>query len=253
MKLAIFSLINQTENRSHKWNVFRTMAADTQRLCIIDDDKDYGEFLADFLRSQGFDVDLFTSGADFIRDGTADRYDFFLIDLGLPGIDGVDLIILLRAKSRAGIIIISGRMGPDAFNSGLSAGADMFLNKPVRFDQVLQAIKTVSRRITTGDGGQTSWTLSVRASELKCSNGLAAQLTALELRMLQLLAEAGEGGIDRMSLSANVSIQETGSSRNLDAAVFRLRKKIEQATQRPAPIRTLHAIGYSIIGQVSID
>jgi DNA-binding response OmpR family regulator len=59
--------------------------------------------------------------------------------------------------------------------------------------------------------------------------------------------------MDRMSLSANVSIQETGSSRNLDAAVFRLRKKIEQSTQRPAPIRTLHAIGYSITGQVSID
>ena len=160
---------------------------------------------------------------------------------------------MLRAKSRAGIVIISGRMGPDAFNSGLSTGTDMFLNKPVRFDQVLQAIKTVSCRIKTGDGGQTSWTLSVRASKLKCSNGLATQLTAMELRMLQVLAEAGKGGMYRRSLSANVSMQETDSTRNLDAAVFRLRKKIEQATQRPAPIRTLHAIGYSIIGQVSID
>ena len=113
---------------------------------------------------------------------------------------------MLRAKSRAGIVIISGRMGPDAFNSGLSAGADMFLNKPVRFNQVLQVIKTVSRRITTDNGALTSWTISVRASELKCSNSLAAQLTALELRMLQILAEAGEGGMDRMSLSSNVSI-----------------------------------------------
>ena len=229
------------------------MAVNTQRLCIIDDDKDYGDFLAEFLRSQGFEVDLFTSGADFIRDAAIDRYDFFLIDLGLPGIDGVDLIILIRARSRAGIVIISGRMGPDAFNSGLSAGADMFINKPVRFDQVLQAIKTVSSRVTLGDGGQTSWTLRVRASELKCSNGLATQLTALELRMLQALAQAGESGMDRKSLSASLSIQETEASRNLDAAIFRLRKKIEQATQRPAPIRTLHAIGYSIIGRVSID
>ena len=229
------------------------MAVNTQRLCIVDDDKDYGDFLAEFLRSQGFEVDLFTSGADFIRDAAIDRYDFFLIDLGLPGIDGVDLIILIRARSRAGIVIISGRMGPDAFNSGLSAGADMFINKPVRFDQVLQAIKTVSSRVTLGDGGQTSWTLRVRASELKCSNGLATQLTALELRILQALAQAGEGGMDRKSLSASLSMQETEASRNLDAAIFRLRKKIEQATQRPAPIRTLHAIGYSIIGRVSID
>ncbi len=231
---------------------FVTMASTNQRLCIVDDDKDYGEFLAEFLRSQSFDVDVFTSGADFIRDGHIDRYDFFLIDLGLPGIDGVDLIILIRARSSAGIVIISGRMGPDAFNSGLSAGADMFLNKPVRFDQVLQAIKTVSRRVTSGDGGLTSWSLSVRTSELKCSNGLATQLTALEMRILQALAEAGEAGMDRKSLSASISMQETESSRNLDAAIFRLRKKIEQTTQRPAPIRTLHAIGYSIIGRVSI-
>jgi two-component system OmpR family response regulator len=236
---------------------FQTMSANTQRLCIIDDDKDYGEFLADFLRSQGLEVDLFCSGADFIRDGAVERYEFFLIDLGLPGIDGVDLIILIRAKSKAGIIIISGRMGPDAFNSGLSAGADMFLNKPVRFDQVLQAIKTVSRRVSNGDVGQTSWSLNVRAGELKCSNGLSTQLTALELRMLQALAEAGEGGIDRKSLGVSIgmqgAMQETDTHRNLDAAIFRLRKKIEQATKSPAPIRTLHAIGYSIIGRVSID
>lgn len=228
-------------------------ATKNQCICMVDDDQEYGDFLASFLRSQGFDVDLFTSGADFIRADAINKYDFFLIDLGLPGIDGVDLIILIRVKSRAGIIIISGRMGPDAFNSGLSAGADMFLNKPVRFDQVLQAIKTVSSRISSGDGGQTSWSLKVRASELKCSNGRSAQLTALELRILQVLAEAGEDGCDRKTLSAQVGVHEAESSRNLDAAIFRLRKKIEQATLRPSPIRTLHAIGYSIYGPFAVS
>ena len=53
------------------------MTVNTQRRCIVVDDKDYGDFLAEFLRSQGFEVDLFTSGADFIRDAATDRYDFF--------------------------------------------------------------------------------------------------------------------------------------------------------------------------------
>ena len=121
--------------------------ASPRKVCIIDDDGEYGEFLSAFLRVQQMDVDLFRSGTAFLADAQVEAYDFFLVDLALPGVDGVDLIALIRARSNAGLVIISGRMGPDAFNAGLSAGADMFLNKPVRFDQVLQAIRTVSLRV----------------------------------------------------------------------------------------------------------
>lgn len=221
-------------------------------LCIIDDDVEYGEFLANFLRSQGMEVALFASGNAFLEAGKIATYDFFIVDLGLPGIDGVDLIMLIRAQSSAGIIVISGRMGPDAFNAGLSAGADMFLNKPVRFDQVLQAIKTVSSRVARGDTGPAHWDLATTDAELRCSSGIAVKLTPLELQILIALAAHEADGCDRKTLGNELGLEEGNATRNLDAAIFRLRKKIESQTKRAAPIKTLHGVGYAIAGDVNL-
>lgn len=223
--------------------------APPRNICIIDDDLEYGEFLAAFLRAQNIDVTLFSSGSAFLADPNMAAHDFYVVDLGLPGIDGVDLIMLIRAQSNAGVIIISGRMGPDAFNAGLSAGADMFLNKPVRFDQVLQAIKTVHQRVSRGGSGLSVWTLDPDMSELKCSNGPGVKLTPLELQILQVLGAHGAQGCDRKTLAEQIGEEQT-SARNLDAAIFRLRKKIESTTRRAAPIRTLHGVGYSLTGDV---
>lgn len=221
-------------------------------LCIIDDDEEYGEFLASFLRSQGMEVALYSSGNAFLDDNNITIYDFFIVDLGLPGIDGVDLIMLIRAQSHAGLIVISGRMGPDAFNSALSAGADMFLNKPVRFDQVLQAIKTVSGRVARGDTGAVHWDLVTSAGELHCSSGVVVKLTPLELQILKALTLHGLEGCDRKTLGSELGIEEANATRNLDAAIFRLRKKIESQSKRPAPIKTLHGVGYAITGTVNL-
>lgn len=222
------------------------------KICIVDDDVEYGDFLAQFLRSQGMQVELFASGNGFLEANNIPTYDFFVIDLGLPGIDGVDLIMLIRAQSQAGIIIISGRIGPDAFNAGLSAGADMFLNKPVRFDQVLQAIKTVTARVSRGDTGQPNWDLVASEADLRCSNGIIVKLTPLELQILQALASCRPDGCDRKILGQKIGIEDANATRNLDAAIFRLRKKIETTTKRPAPIRTLHGIGYTLTDAVTV-
>ena len=208
--------------------------------------------MANFLRSQGMEVSLYSSGNAFLDDNNITIYDFFIIDLGLPGIDGVDLIMLIRAQSHAGLIVISGRMGPDAFNSALSAGADMFLNKPVRFDQVLQAIKTVSGRVARGDTGAVVWDLVTSAGEIHCSSGVIVKLTPLELQILKALTLHGLEGCERKTLGSELGIEEANATRNLDAAIFRLRKKIESQTKRPAPIRTLHGVGYAITGTVNL-
>lgn len=221
-------------------------------ICIVDDDGEYGEFLAGFLRAQGMQVDRFESGNEFLAQGKVTKYEFFVIDLGLPGIDGVDLIMMIRAESSAGIIIISGRMGPDAFNAGLSAGADMFLNKPVRFDQVLQAIKTVSLRVARGHSGTPSWDLVPGASELRCSNGPSVKLTSLELQILEMLAACRPEGCDRKTIGSRLGLEEGNAARNVDAAIFRLRKKIESTTARAAPIRTLHGVGYALTAAVAV-
>jgi DNA-binding response OmpR family regulator len=110
--------------------------APISQICIVDDDNDFVEFLSQYLGVRGLSATGFAAAEALLKSDDIAKFDFFILDLGLPGIDGVDLITLLRARTDAGILVISGRMGPDAFNSALSAGADMFINKPIRFDQV---------------------------------------------------------------------------------------------------------------------
>ena len=94
-------------------------------ICIIDDDADFVGFLAEYLRLKDCKCTVFFSAEDVMRSGNYENYDFFIVDLGLPGIDGVDLTAIIRGRSNAGILIISGRLGADAFNSSLDAGADI--------------------------------------------------------------------------------------------------------------------------------
>ena len=98
------------------------------QICIVDDDRDFVEFLGQYLSVRGLAATGFATAELLLRSEDIAKFDFFILDLGLPGIDGIDLITLIRARTDAGILVISGRMGPDAFNSALSAGADMWRN-----------------------------------------------------------------------------------------------------------------------------
>jgi two-component system OmpR family response regulator len=222
------------------------------RICMVEDDAEFGQFTQLFFMHQAREIDLFSDAESFMRSADVLKYDFFLIDLTLKQTDGVDLIHVIRRQSEAGIIIISGRMGPDAFNSGLSAGADMFLNKPVRFDQIALAIETVRRRLTSSGPARSSWTLSKARSELTCSNGKSVLLSQLESHILAALAAAWPEGLTRSELASSAGAQETENGRNLDAAMFRLRKKIEHASGQPAPLKTIHSVGYAVNVSIQI-
>jgi len=80
-------------------------------LCIVDDDREYTEFLGQYLRQQGVAVTTFLDSDDFLTSDGAFGFDFYLVDLMLPGVDGLDLIRLLRRRSEAGVVVVSGRPG----------------------------------------------------------------------------------------------------------------------------------------------
>lgn len=223
-----------------------------QRIVIVDDDKDFADFLSEYLRGKGSHVTTFSAAEQLL--GLKFDFDFYLVDLMLPGVDGIDLIGFIRAKTAAGIVIISGRMGPDAFNAGLSAGADMYLNKPVRFDQVVHAINTVNNRLVRGGNARKpSWSLQTAENTLRDGNGVLIPLSPVEAKLIRGIASAGAAGIGRRELALLAGIEHDEERRNLDAAVFRLRKKIERATSEPAPLRTLHGVGYAVQGAIIIE
>ncbi len=223
-----------------------------RNLCIVDSDADFVAFLAHYLEAQGATSALFGSAEEMMNAGPFETYDFFVIALELPGFDGVDLIALIRAGSDAGILAISGRLGADAFNSALTAGADMFLAKPVRFDQVYYAIKSIWRRVL-GKPARASrnWQISADASQLHAPDGAVIRLTRTEARIIQCLRGAKGEPVSRADLAEAGRVTGSADNRNLDAAISRLRRKIERNTGLTSPFRTAQGLGYQLSAAIT--
>ena len=109
-------------------------------LALIDDDDEYSEYLVRHLSQRGVRVQRFADGDEFLTAPDAYDHEFYIVDLALPGIDGMDILRLIRRKGPAGIIVVSGRGGAEVFDAVLRAGADMYVMKPVRMEQVALAI-----------------------------------------------------------------------------------------------------------------
>lgn len=214
--------------------------------CIVDDDGEFVEFLTEYLRSRGCQAAGFNSAEALLSSNQIPTFGFFIVDLMLPGMDGVDLISLIRARSSGGILVLSGRMGPDSYNSALAAGADMFVNKPVRFDQVYHSMASIMRRVEGVSPVRQVWRFSIGQEALLSPSGRGVKLSPLETAIFAQLLAHQDRPLGRAELAAATDIAPGPDNRNLDAAVFRLRRKIERETDAPSPIRTVHGIGYQL-------
>jgi two-component system KDP operon response regulator KdpE len=223
-----------------------------KKICIVDDDDDFVEFLGPYLGVRGLLTVGFANAEALLKSDKLSSFDFYILDLGLPGIDGVDLITLIRGQTSAGILVISGRMGADAFNSALTAGADMFINKPVRFDQVFNAIASVCRRTSFKSTASTPWKLDSRRSQFVSPSGSVVDLTPVELKILSSLCADINNPMSRQDLADAAGIVQNIDDRNLDSAIFRLRRKIENGTDQPSPLKTVHGLGYQISEPVEV-
>ncbi|MFN6995350.1 MAG: response regulator, partial [Aquincola tertiaricarbonis] len=83
-----------------------------QTLALVDDDVEFSEFLALDMRSRGIDVKVYGDSSDLLADPDGFRFDFYVLDLSLPGVDGVELIRILRRRTPAGVLVVSGRLAP---------------------------------------------------------------------------------------------------------------------------------------------
>ncbi len=144
-------------------------------------------------------------------------------------------------------------MGPDAFNSALAAGADMFINKPVRFDQVYNAIASVCRRMSLRAVDSTPWRLSAIASSLTAPDGCRVALTPVELRILTRLCDNAARPTSRQELAEAAGFTNSQADRYLDSAIFRLRRKIEKEAAQPSPLKTVHGLGYQLSQPVELS
>ncbi len=214
-------------------------------LALLDDDREYVEFLAQYLRELGTRVDVFADSNDLLADADPYGYDFYVVDLMLPGIDGVDLIRVLRRRSDAGMLVVSGRLSPDVFEQVINAGADMYLAKPVQFEQVALAVKAVQRRVGSSKLATTVWKLDRRAAQLLAPDGARVDLSDADLALLECFLEAKGEVVSRELLRQRLGrgLDEDATD-GLNATIYRLRRRIERATPALVPLQSKSRVGY---------
>lgn len=215
-------------------------------LALIDDDAEYTELLSRYLTAQGMQVDVYADSNDLLGRPDPYGYGFYVVDLLLPGVDGVNLIKLLRRRSRAGILVVSGRSAATVFKQIVDAGADMHLTKPVSFEQVALAILAVQRRAAMTDRPESApWVLHRRDRQLAAPQGARVDLSEGDLALLECFVEAAGEPVPhellRERLEQALNAETAGA---LSAAIHRLRRRIERSTHSLPPLQARSGIGY---------
>jgi len=214
-------------------------------LALIDDDAEYTEFLSQYLRECGVQVDTFSDSNRFLAHTAPYSYDFYVVDLMLPGIDGIDLIKVLRLRSQAGVLVVSGRLAPDVFAQVVDAGADMYLAKPVQFEQVALAIKAVQRRAGSSLPQASPWQLDRRARQLIAPDGSVIDLSDSDQRVVECFVDAEGADVTREALRQRLGHDsDSDASDSLNATIYRLRRRIEKATPLVVPLQSKSRVGY---------
>lgn len=220
-------------------------------LALVDDDPEYSEYLAQHLEALGVDVHHFADSNDLLTCEMPFDYGFYLLDLMLPGVDGVDLIGLLRRRTQAGVVVVSGRATPDVFARVIDAGADMYLAKPVSFEQVVVAIRGVFRRVAAPVSR--AWTLEPADSRLLAPDGNVIILSDSDLALMQCFVQAQGQTVTRDALCRSLGHADSTEAENLlSATVYRLRRRIERATPLPVPLHTQARVGYVFKGPLVV-
>jgi DNA-binding response OmpR family regulator len=214
-------------------------------LALVDDDQEYRDYLSKYLFAQGVQVDAFGDSNDLLAHPDVYAYGFYVLDLMLPGIDGLDLIKVLRLRSQAGILVVSGRLAPEVFDHVLTAGADMYLAKPVNFGQVALAVKAVQRRVGSHHAHQADWHLDRRARRLMAPDGACVDLSDGDMKMMECFLSA-DGEVvarDALHVAMGREVAEEGTD-GVYAAMYRLRRRIERVTPGNVPLQAKARVGY---------
>jgi two-component system, OmpR family, copper resistance phosphate regulon response regulator CusR len=217
------------------------------RILVIEDEPRILGFLARGLEGEGFSVDCAQSGAEALRRALRNTYDLVLLDLLLPGLDGLSVLREVnRTKPELPVVIVSARTDLPTKLRGFGLGAADYVSKPFSFDELLARIRVQLRKPVNGDDGHV-----VRAGELALDvtrreaqlGHVTAQLSDREFRVLHHLVEHQGEVISRERLLSEVwGFHFDPRSNVVEVCIRRLRKKLGA----DAPIETIRHAGYRV-------
>jgi two-component system OmpR family response regulator len=237
------------------------MAQAIPNILVVEDDRETRSLIAKYLRNNACNVTTAADGREMVRAMTDRRVDLLILDVMLPGEDGLTLCRKVRAQSQTPIIMLTAR-GEDIDRIlGLEMGADDYLAKPFNPRELLARIKAVLRRAQTlprpREKGQgrlrfDRWILDLGRRELIDEKNVSVPLSGGEFRLLCALVERPGMVLTRdqlLDLTRGRSAQPF--DRSIDNQVSRLRKKIEHDPRTPQLIKTAWGDGYSFAGEVT--
>ena len=229
------------------------------RILLVEDDEHLADGLAFNLRNSGYDVSLAGSGEDALALAGTDGFDLILLDLMLPGIDGLEVARQLRRTgNNCPILMLTARTRSEDAIAGLNAGADDYITKPFDLDEVLARIRGALRRQLWDRGNSHAteprtmrygdWTIDFQAYIATASGGAEHRLTATELSMLKLFASRPGEVISRETFLEEVwGLPGSLETRTVDNFVRKLRQALEPKPSQPRHILSIRGAGYRFV------
>ncbi len=233
------------------------MNADAIRVLLVDDDPEIRRLVSDYLQAHGLSVTPAADGRALAAAMSAGSFDIVLLDIMLPGEDGLSLCRKLRAETNLPIILLTALAEESDRVVGLEMGADDYLVKPFSSRELLARIRAVLRRAPgqlpvhrqdkLGAYRFAGWTLDAGARELKSSEGVLITLTAGEFDLLLTLVRHPQRVLNRDQLLELTKGRNAAPfDRSIDVQISRLRRKLDG----PALIKTVRGGGYLLACEV---
>jgi DNA-binding response OmpR family regulator len=219
-----------------------------KRVLIVDDDHKTVELVKLYLNRDGYRVLTAYDGIEALRLAREGHPDLIVLDLMLPGIDGLEICRTLRSESDVPIIMLTARTTDEDKLTGLGLGADDYVTKPFSPRELAARVRTVLRRLP-GERGP---------DEITCGNlvvnflrreallgGRPLNLTQVEFKLLGVLAKEPGRVFSRPELIENaLGYGFEGFDRTIDVHILNLRRKVELDVKRPRYIKTVYGVGY---------
>ena len=231
------------------------------RILVVDDDPDIRLVLREHLEPEGFEVIDAADGAEMRSIIVQEEIDLVILDLQLPDEDGLNLAKVLREKTDAGIVMLTGKGATVDMVVGLEVGADDYVAKPFKSRELLARIRSVLRRTKQarqakpGPGGGIvrfqGWRFESAFQRLTDPDGEDTVLTAGESRLLQTLIDNVGNTVTRDILHREaLGYDMQNSSRNIDVLLGRLRRKLNADGAKENLIKSIRGVGYEFTGTI---
>jgi two-component system KDP operon response regulator KdpE len=221
------------------------------KVLVADDDPQLVRALRITLSAHGYDVIAAPDGAAAIALAAKERPDIVMVDLGMPRLDGMQVIEALRGWTTAPIIVVSGRTGSADKVDALDAGADDFVTKPFQIDELLARLRALSRRAPASDSppvvsfGDVRVDLSARSVT---RDGVLVHLTPTEWQILEVLVRHPGVLVTRQALLKDIwGTEQVTDTGYLRLYLSQLRKKLEADPARPRHLLTEQGMGYRLV------